>query len=153
MAKFKFFPPRAPGNYDPNEASREAGLACPEPTLTQQHQADETDINLIVKRYMQTGVLPQSRLEPLYGDFETFNFHDAQNRIRAAEEAFMAIPAEIRQRFNNDPATFVEFAANPENESELIRLKLRDPRPEDPVTPPVPSPAPTGGSADPPPQG
>jgi len=145
--------PRAPGNYDPNEASAECALTCSDPTRTQQHQRADTDINLIVKRYMQTGVLPQTALAPLYGDFETVDFHDAQNRIAAARQAFMRIPAEIRARFQNDPGVFVEFASNPENESELVRLKLRDPPPKPAVKTPQPSPAPSDGPANPPPQG
>lgn len=138
---------RAPGNYDPNVASLEAAIHNFEPTRTQQHQADETDINLIVKRYMQTGILPQTALAPLYGDFsEPMSFHEAQNRIRAAQEAFMLIPPEIRARFDNDPGKFVAFAEDPANEDELVRLKLRNPRP-------APSPSqgatgsPNGGAA------
>lgn len=155
MPKFKYAPPRAPGNYDPNEASQAAGLACLDESRTQQHQGDETDINLIVKRYTQTGVLPQTTLEPLYGDFETLDFHTAQNRIRAAQEAFMAIPAEIRARFENDPGKFIEFASNPENADELVKLKLRNPPPRAEPAPPPPEPASgtTGGTPNPPPQG
>lgn len=144
--------PRAPGNYDVRAASLEAGLACPEPTLTQQHHAPDTDINLIVKRYVQTGLLPQTQLQPLYGDFQTLSFHDAQNRIRAATEAFMKIPAEIRSRFDNDPGKFVDFASKPENADELVRLKLRDPPPRA-VPPPQPAPQPNSGAPNPPPQG
>lgn len=146
---------RAPFNYDTNAASREAALSDFGPSRTQQHQRDETDINFIVKRYMQTGVLPQSALQPLYGDFESLSFHEAQNKIRAAQEAFNLIPAEIRARFDNDPGKFVDFASNPENEDELIRLKLRDPRPA--VVPPQDGPRePKGGNpapANPTPQG
>lgn len=146
--------PRAPGNYDPNEASAAASILCPEPTRTQQHTRDETDINLIVKRYQSTGILPQSALAPLYGDFETVDFHDAQNRLIAARQAFLRIPAEIRSRFDNDPGKFVEFASNPENHDELVRLKLRDPPPSN--KPPYEPPLSNGGAkglTDPPPQG
>lgn len=139
MPKSKFIPPRAPGQYDQDAASRESALACPEPTRTQQHQADETDINLIVRRYIQTGVLPQAALEPLYGDFETLDFHTAQNRLRAAQEAFLRIPAEIRARFENDPGKFIEFASNPENADELVKLKLRDPPPRNDPPPGLPT--------------
>ena len=155
MPKFKFVPPRAPGNYDPNQASQEAALECRDGTLTQQHQAEETDINFIVKRYSQTGLLPQTSLEPLYGDFETLDFHTAQNRIRAAQEAFMGIPAEIRERFENDPGKFIDFASNPENTDELVRLKLRNPPPRSEPPPPPPQPASggSGGTPNPTPQG
>lgn len=151
MVKHK---PRAPGQYDANLASAEASLSNFGPSKTQQHQADETDINLIVKRYTQTGVLPQSALQPLYGDFETMDFHTAQNRVRAAQEAFMLIPAEIRARFENDPGKFVDFATNPENRDELVKLKLLDPPPRNDPPVELPTrPEPAGDPANPTPPG
>jgi len=149
MVKHK---PRAPGNYDANDASVAASLSEFGPTRTQRHQQDETDINLIVKRYNQTGILPQSALQPLYGDFESIDFQDAQDRIIAARRAFMLIPANIRSRFDNDPGKFVEFASNPENNDELVRLKLRDP-PKDPVQAPRPAPEDNSRPPNPTPQG
>lgn len=136
---------RAPGNYDPNQASKAASLGGFEPTRTQQHQAAETDINLIVKRFTKTGVLPYARLQPLYGDFEAMSFQEAQLKVRAAQEAFQAIPANIRARFENDPVKFVEFASKEENYDELVRLKLAEPRKAPEKDPqPTPPPPPQG---------
>ncbi|QXP08150.1 MAG: internal scaffolding protein [Arizlama microvirus] len=39
------------------------------PTQTDQSQAHETDINVIVKRYATTRRVPGTTSEPLYGDF------------------------------------------------------------------------------------
>lgn len=152
----KYVPHRAPGNYDPNSASAETALVCKDDSLTQQHHRDDADINLIVKRYNATGVLPTAALAPLYGDFtDAFSFHEAQNKLRAATEAFQRIPPEIRARFGNDPGKFIEFAVKEENQHELARLKLRDPIPSSGAPPGAPDkaqPVP-GGSADPTPKG
>ncbi|RYF32309.1 MAG: hypothetical protein EOO38_31115, partial [Cytophagaceae bacterium] len=51
---------------------------------------------------------------------------------------FDALPAKIRDRFNNDPSRFLAFCENPENEAELVQLGLRDAKPEEP---PAPAPA------------
>lgn len=121
---------RAPYNYDPDKVSKETALDCGTESKVQQHQAEETDINYIVKRFLKTGVLPQTRADGVYGDFsEVPDFSTAQLVIREGKEAFDALPAQVRKRFNNDPAAFVEFATNPENESELRKMGLLDPKP------------------------
>lgn len=40
-----------------------------EPTLTDQSGAHDADINVIVGRFLKTGVAPGSAQEPMYGDF------------------------------------------------------------------------------------
>lgn len=104
---------RAPGNYDPKAASDESALGDFDASKTQQHFAEECDINTIVKRFNLTGQLPENIRTPTYGDFDgVFDFQTAMNAIRAAEEAFAAMPAEIRTRFNNDPGRFVDFCSD-----------------------------------------
>lgn len=121
---------RNPYNYDVDEASVASGLSCPEPTRTQQHQAAEADINLIVKRFSQTGLLPNAAKAPTYADFsEVVDFQSAQIAIRSAQEAFMTLPANVRYRFNNDPGAFVDFCSEEGNRSELIDLGLIPPPP------------------------
>jgi len=39
------------------------------PTLTDQSQARDTDINIIIKMLEQTGTVPGAKGEPMYGDF------------------------------------------------------------------------------------
>jgi len=114
-------------NYDTNAASNESGLACEEPSLTQQHFKDETDINNILRQFNITGLLPENALSPRYGDFTGINdYQSALNAVIAAEDGFMALPADLRARFSNNPEELINFLDNPQNKDEAIRLGLVD---------------------------
>lgn len=78
-----------------------------------------------------------------YGDATSLDFLQANILISNAQEMFDALPSEIRSRFQNQPGKFMDFVQDPENEQELIKLKLANPKPEDdspdkPITPPAP---------------
>jgi hypothetical protein len=112
-------------NYDRDAASNESGLHCEDATLTQQHYKDECDINNILRQFNVTGLLPENPLSPRYGDFTGISdYHSALNQVIAAENEFMALPAQIRSRFDNDPAKLIEFLENSENKNEAISLGL-----------------------------
>jgi phage internal scaffolding protein len=116
---------RTPYNYDKDAASNESGLACEEPSLAQQHHKDECDINTILEKFNITGLLPESPLSPRYGDFTGIgDYHTALNRVIAAQDEFEALPAQIRARFDNDPAQLIEFLENSDNRSEAEELGL-----------------------------
>ena len=118
---------RTPYNYDRDAASNESGLACEEPSLTQQHFKDETDINNILRQFNITGLLPEAPLSPRYGDFTGIvDYHSALNAVIAAESEFEALPAELRARFENDPAQLIDFLSDVNNKDEAIRLGLVD---------------------------
>jgi hypothetical protein len=59
------------------------------------------------------------------------------NVVRAAQEQFLRVPADIRARFSHDPGLFTEFLENPDNLEEAVRMGLAVKRPD-----PVPEPAP-----------
>lgn len=121
---------RAPHNYDYNQASDEAALRCTDPSLTKQADAEDADINTIVRRFNVTGQLPQNVRMPTYGDFTDIpDFHQAQNAIRMATESFAAMPAHVRARFHNDPHEFVEFCSDDSNRAEAEKLGLVTPKP------------------------
>ena len=89
---------------DPN------ALYCDDKSLTQQHFAEECDINEIVRRFGLTGTVPEDYRAPQYGDFsEVTDYHTALNAVRAADAAFMELPADLRYRFSNDPARLIAF--------------------------------------------
>jgi len=112
-------------NYDPDAASNESGLHCEDATLTQQHFKDECDINNILRQFNVTGLLPESTLSPRYGDFTGItDYHSALNQVIAAEDEFMRLPANIRSRFDNDPANLIDFLEKSENKDEAIKLGL-----------------------------
>ena len=112
-------------NYDTDAASNESGLACEEPTLAQQHYKDECDINTILERFNVTGMLPQSPISPRYGDFSGItDYHSALNKVMAAMEEFDNLPAQIRARFDNEPANLIEFLEDEKNRPEAEKLGL-----------------------------
>lgn len=129
---------RTPYNYNMNHASNDSGLLCKDKTLAQQHFAEETDINTIVRRFHVTGELPQGIRMPTYEDFSgVFDFQSAMNALRQAREAFDAMPADIRTRFHNDPHEFVDFCNDKDNLPQARKWGLCPPEelPEPPAKP------------------
>ena len=121
---------RNPYNYDMALASEESGLVCQDPSLAQQHMKDECDINVIVERFGVTGQLPQTPIEPSYGDFSgVSDYHTALNAIKAADTAFMGLPAQLRAKFDHDPNALLQFLQNEQNRDEAIMLGLIDGKP------------------------
>lgn len=116
---------RTPYNYDRDAATNESGLACEEPSLAQQHFKDECDINNILRQFNITGLLPEQPLSPRYGDFTGIgDYHTALNRVIAAQDEFDSLPAQIRARFDNDPANLIEFLNDDANRPEAEELGL-----------------------------
>lgn len=124
-----------------------------EPSMTKQSFKDECDINVIMRRYEASGILPIPQAgEPRYADLTTSSdFQAAMMEVAAARTAFAELPARIRDRFDNDPARLLEFLDDPRNVEEGRELGLY--APED--VPPVPTPvrvvadAPSGVLSDP----
>lgn len=129
-------------NYNPQDYVTDVGYdptqpdAALEASLTEQSFKDECDINNIVKQYERTGLMPHQRPnQPVFADIsDAPSFLEAQNVVAAANEAFAAIPAEIRERFMNDPARLMAFLDDDRNYEEAARLgfvvKKASPAPE-----------------------
>jgi len=82
---------------------------------TQQHFERETNINQIVSRYQKTGVLPTALIrEVQFGEVGP-DLVQSLNKIKAAKEQFMQLPAKIRDEFENNPDHFLRFLADPHN--------------------------------------
>jgi hypothetical protein len=148
---------RNPYNYDIEAACEECCVKDFGPSLTQQSQAKDADINEIVRRFGITGQMPANLKLPLDTDFEDiFDYKSAMDAVAEARSTFMKIPPHIRQEFANDPQEFVEFCSNKENIPKLREWGLANPEapqtaspPTGPGmagTPPNPPPAPPGGS-------
>lgn len=129
---------RRKGEYDADAASLETGLECTGETLTQQSMKDEADINVLVRRFGITGQLPVNVRVPSYADFDdVFDFATAQQAIIEANKSFMAMPAEVRARFGNDPHEFVMFCSDEKNIDEMVRMGLAVKKPEAATPPPA----------------
>lgn len=116
-------------------------LNTPGPGKTLQSFKNECDINRIMKRYQQTGVIDHiNRAQPRFGDIEVYDFQESMNIVLEAEARFAALPSEVRDRFGNDPARLLDFVSKPENAQEAVKLGLLD-APPMPVPTPQPTPA------------
>lgn len=109
--------------------------------LVQQHMRDDCDVNVIMRRYQQTGELTHiSAMAGEYGDYsEVLDYQAGLEQIRLAEEMFMELPASVRDRFKNNPGEFIDFAQNPENLEEMRTMGLAPPKVDVPAPTSPPS--------------
>jgi len=135
------FDPKNPGIYfDPNDPASQS--------VTNQSDKDSVDLNLMFKRYEKTGLIPDLLLgtnrKPFFGDFTSVpNFHELQITLAKTQQAFDALPASTRTKFNNDPQQIIDFLADPKNDQESVDLGLRTlkdiPAPKEPEKAPEPA--------------
>lgn len=95
-------------------------------SLTQQHMQKECDIREIIKKHDRTGIINHvNRGVAQYGDYSDVNeYREALDLVNNAMGSFMELPSDIRKAFNNDPGEFFEFATNPDNSDEMVKLGL-----------------------------
>lgn len=128
---------RAGFNYDTMQASDESALRCEDKSLAQQSFKEECDINTIMERFGHGAALPQGFRAPMYGDFTGLgDYRSAIEAVHAAGDAFLSMPAQLRARFENDPAKLIDFVSNESNREEAVRLGLI---PEKPAVPGAPA--------------
>lgn len=133
-----------PFNYDADRVSAETGLLCSDESLTDQSGKEDSDINTIVRRFGVTGLMPEAARPLFYADFDdVFDFQSAQNVVAQANQAFMALPAEVRSRFANNPQLFVEYCSEAKEDGTLVHLaELREMGLAPPEKAPEPEPRP-----------
>jgi len=136
-----------------SERRRHVGTVNSEPSMTKQSFSKEADIDVILKKYVETGVITHGAVgEAMFGDFSTVgDYQAAVDAVMRAQEGFDSLPAEVRSRFNNDPSMLMEFVSHEENREEAERLGLVSKKPEkeapnvgDPVPPASAVPVNTG---------
>ncbi|WP_167519421.1 hypothetical protein [Intestinirhabdus alba] len=104
-----------------------AGITFTEPTLTQQHFAQETDINQIVRRAINTGDVsvftPADRSEfydcTVYEDYQS-----SLHFLKEIEDDFSSLPSDIRRQFNDRADNYVRFMTDPANVGKAVELGL-----------------------------
>lgn len=99
------------------------------PSMTREEFSAECDINQIMRKYEQTGMLPVNGSVPVYVDFASVpsDLQEAMRVMMDAESAFMSLPAAVRKEFDNDPLRFVEFASDGDNLEQLRTWGLAEP--------------------------
>lgn len=103
-------------NHDRDQESLAWATVNEEESMTVQDEAGEADINKMMDRFGVTGNINLTKRSPLPEDYIRIeNFQDAMNLIRQAQESFNELPAEVRSKFENDPAKFEEWLQDPDN--------------------------------------
>lgn len=128
--------------YVRNDSDTSMGVFAP--SLTRQEFAEECDINVIMDRYENTGVINHvQEREPIYLDCtEVPDLRGAMEVMMNADKAFMTLPAKVRREFDNDAMRFVEFAGKAENLDRMREWGLAPPaEPATPKVEPVKAPA------------
>lgn len=131
------------------EYDEESKKMVPAKSMTDGSFKDETDINRIIKR--QLPVPTEDSM--IFADTTVMaDFQTQSDMVAAVHEQFDLLPANLRYRFENDPAKLLDFMRDPENVQESIELGLRPkPKPDDKKAPeedarppkPKPEPEPT----------
>lgn len=117
------------------------GIGDFEPSLTRQEFLDESDVNNIINSYQTDGILPTTRPDGTYADFTDPALQDyqhAQNLVLQAQYDFQRLPARVRERFGNDPASLILFVQDPANQKEAFELGLLREDYKSPSEPPTP---------------
>ena len=124
--QYNWWQPRAVRS--PYEPYNDPGVDCSnDPGLTDGSQAAELDVNQIIRRAQKSGILPGVDIERVFADVSSAqDYHSALNIILQANEQFMSLDAEIRAKFDNDPAKFMDFVHDPKNGPELVRMGLAE---------------------------
>lgn len=134
--------------FDPHLVNPITGEAYLPERRVKQSFVSECDINTIMKQYSITGQIRHMSANAAKGAYmdlpDDLDFQASLQIVQTGTDAFATLPSKTRDRFNNDPALFLEFMADPANAEEAIRLGLATKRP-DPVeaVPAAPTPAKT----------
>lgn len=112
---------------------------------TKQSFRDQCDINKIMDRHLKTGQIAHvNNHQPQYGYATSLDFTQAMRLVTQAQDMFDGLPSTIKDRFNNNPAQFLDFAQDANNADEMQDLgllpKLDSPGPKEPETPPEDTP-------------
>lgn len=98
----------------------------PDRGRAQQSMKDECDINKLIAKYADEDmVVHVNTRTPQYLDVsDVGDYQTAVNRVTRVAEFFQGLTAKVRNRFQNDPAEFLDFMSNPDNRDEAVELGL-----------------------------
>lgn len=93
--------------------------------MTEQHHKMECDINNIVDKFDRRGVIEhRNEHRGTYGFATSNDFQEAMYVVAEAQSMFNELPSHIRNKFENDPAKFLDFVQEPKNAGQMVELGL-----------------------------
>lgn len=105
-------------------------------SMTSQAERDNCDLNILVRRF---GAGPLMRpVDPAaFGVYHAdLDLQSALQTVADAQDAFDALPAGVRKKFDNDPLELLAALRDPANREELEELGILRAAPKD-LTPPA----------------
>lgn len=97
-------------------------------SMTQQQFASSCDLKTIIKQRSALGIPLEIPNDPFDGSIQDFtgagDYRTNLERLMRADQAFMALPAAVRKKFDNDPAELISFLEKEENFDEALKLGL-----------------------------
>lgn len=111
-------PPAGLRGYDAKLVSDVLSIDTGTESLVQQQFGPEVDVNTIMRRYGITQSEPLGTASGVYGDFTGISdYESALERVEGARRKFMELPAEVRERFDNDPGVLIRRAGEMQPEA------------------------------------
>ena len=100
-------------------------------TVTEQHHAKGCNINAIIAKYQETGLISHvNRHSPTYGDVSQADFRLAMELVTDAHTEFEDLPSSVRAEYNHDVSEYL--AALETEQGRLSHQNLLNPVPEVP---------------------
>lgn len=100
-------------------------LVCEDASLTRQEDARGCDVNVIIRKYYKTGVIPVDQREAFFADVSSVgDYRGVMERVKSAEAFFYQLPPDTRAEFSNDPAVFLDVVSDPDSRDRLVELGL-----------------------------
>ncbi len=105
------------------------GIVFEEPSLTDQSQYKDTDINNIVRRYQTTGLLDSPGAVPFetlqYGDATLLpDYQTALDLVNSVQTEFSSLPSDVREKFGHDPMQLLDALQDPTKQQMLQDIGL-----------------------------
>lgn len=99
-----------------------------EASLAQDQFREQCDVNNIIDKFNRTGEISHiMKTQGVYMDTTNLpNYQQSLQIVIDAEDAFMALPAEMRKKFDNDPGKMIAYLEDPKNHKEAVTLGLME---------------------------
>lgn len=92
---------------------------------TDQSFKDQMNIKHMLRGVEAKGLLRMAtKFEGEFDDYPNVDYQEAQFQLARAKNMFNELPSATRNRFENNPAKFMEFVHNPDNGPELKKMGL-----------------------------
>lgn len=98
------------------------------PSRVDRSFAADADINVIVSRFLKTGVLPSLAVPPQFGDMTLIpRGTDALMAVRNAQQSFERLPLELQKELGHNIANFEPWLVDPKNRERAIQYGFLKP--------------------------